>query len=74
MRKFHIRKHCLLCHEAYEFEVEDMPYVSWCSGMLIQEAFPNLSADERDAIRGICLSCSRLSFDEDDTGSDREQR
>lgn len=49
---------CPFCHKANEVEVNEMDYWDWQDGALAQDAFPYLSADERELlISGICPKC-----------------
>ena len=58
---------CPICGRANEIAVNEMDYLDWSDGMLAQEAFPYLSADEREAlISGICPTCWEKMFGGDD--------
>ena len=49
---------CPFCGRANEVEVNEDDYLDWQDGMLVQDAFPYLSADEREMlISGICPTC-----------------
>ena len=49
---------CPICGHANEVEVNEIDYLDWQDGMLVQDAFPYLSANEREKlISGICPSC-----------------
>ena len=49
---------CPFCGHAHEIEVNEMDYWDWEDGMCAQDAFPYLSADEREMlISGICPTC-----------------
>lgn len=49
---------CPFCGRGNEIEVNEMDYLDWQDGELVQIAFPYLSADEREAlISGICPTC-----------------
>lgn len=49
---------CPFCGHAHEVEVNEMDYWDWEDGMCAQDAFPYLSADEREMlISGICPDC-----------------
>ena len=57
---------CPFCGRANEVEVNEMDYLDWQDGALAQNAFPYLSADEREAlISGICPKCWARMFGED---------
>lgn len=49
---------CPLCHKEYTVEVPADGYVRWNGGELIQDAMPDVSPDDREAlISGICRDC-----------------
>ena len=49
---------CPFCGRANEVEVNEMDYLDWQDGKLAQDAFPYLSASDREMlISGICSSC-----------------
>ena len=49
---------CPFCGHANEVAVNEADYWDWQDGALIQDAFPYLSADEREMlISGICPAC-----------------
>ena len=49
---------CPFCGHAHEVEVNEADYWDWQDGVLAQDAFPYLSADEREMlISGICPKC-----------------
>lgn len=50
---------CPFCGHANEIEVNEIDYLDWSDGeLLVQDAFPYLSADEREMlISGICPKC-----------------
>ena len=49
---------CPFCGHANEVEVNEIDYLDWQDGMLVQDAFPYLSANEREKlVSGICPSC-----------------
>ena len=54
---------CPFCGHANEVEVNEDDYWDWQDGKLAQDAFPYLSADEREMlISGICPTCWEKSF------------
>lgn len=54
---------CPMCGHANEVEVNEADYWDWDDGMLAQDAFPYLSADEREMlISGICPTCWNKMF------------
>lgn len=59
---------CPVCGHANFVEVNENDYLDWQDGELAQNAFPYLSADEREMlISGICPTCWNVMF-----GSDEE--
>jgi hypothetical protein len=60
---------CPFCNKRHEVEVNEIDYLDWQDGVLMaQDAFPYLSADEREMlITGICPTCWDKTF-----GSDEE--
>ena len=49
---------CPFCGCANFIEVNEADYLDWQGGELVQNAFPYLSADEREMlISGICPTC-----------------
>lgn len=54
---------CPFCGHANEIEVNEADYWDWQDGELVQNAFPYLSADEREMlISGICPKCWENTF------------
>lgn len=49
---------CPFCGEAHDVAVNEADYWDWQDGKCAQDAFPYLSADEREMlISGICPDC-----------------
>ena len=49
---------CPLCGKENEIEVGIGQYFKWKDGLLVQDAFPDLSPEEREIlISGVCSSC-----------------
>lgn len=58
---------CPFCGHANEVAVNEMDYLDWQDGMLVQKAFPYLSADKREMlISGICPTCWEKTFGGED--------
>lgn len=54
---------CPFCGTETEIAVSASDYFYWQEGKLAQDAFPYLSADERETlISGICPSCWKSMF------------
>lgn len=54
---------CPICDHANFIEVNEADYWDWQDGALAQDAFPYLSADEREMlISGICPTCWTNTF------------
>lgn len=49
---------CRSCGRRFEIQFEFEDYENWCNGTLIQDAFPYLTADERELLKtqtcGLC--------------------
>ena len=57
---------CPFCGHANEVEVNENDYWDWQDGKLIQDAFPYLTADDREKlISGICPTCWDKTFGDD---------
>ena len=59
---------CPFCGRANEVEVNHMDYLDWQNGELAQDAFPYLSANEREMlISGCCPRCwSKMFWEEEE--------
>ena len=55
---------CPICHHANEVMVNEEDYFDWTfDGALVQDAFPYLTADEREMlVSGICPTCWEKTF------------
>ena len=54
---------CPFCGRENEVEVNHMDYLDWQNGELAQDAFPYLSANEREMlISGCCPRCCDKMF------------
>ena len=54
---------CPFCGKAHDVLVNEIDYLDWQDGKLAQDAFPYLSADEREMlISGICPNCWNSMF------------
>lgn len=59
--------HCMVCGEQSLLFVEEHQYNSWKSGTLIQNAFPNLTPDERELLMtGTHPKCWEEMFDDEE--------
>lgn len=57
---------CPVCGKVSEISVEVNDYIDWQNGKLTQNAFPYLSASEREMlISGICGNCWGKMFGEE---------
>ena len=62
---------CPFCHKAHEVAVNEMDYLDWQDGKLAQDAFPYLSASDREMlITGIDEDCWDGMFG---TGEEEEE-
>ena len=58
---------CPFCGHANVIEVNEADYWDWQDGELAQNAFPYLSANEREMlISGICPKCWEKTFGEEE--------
>lgn len=63
MKKINILGKCPFCGNLWSVEVVKKDYVAWQIGELAQNAFPYLSADEREMfISGMCVECQAKVF------------
>lgn len=54
---------CPFCHHATYITVNLKDWEDWRNGKLIQDAFPYLTADEREMLKtGICPDCWEKIF------------
>lgn len=63
-----IRRECPFCEKTHILIVPAEGWTAYNNGVLIQDAFPNMTADEREFIlTGICPECwDSMGGDEDD--------
>jgi Fe2+ or Zn2+ uptake regulation protein len=58
---------CLFCGQVHTVTCSAAGFSAWQNGALIQNALPELSAEEREAlISGICPDCQSDIFGEDE--------
>lgn len=58
---------CPWCGKDYTWEVPAEGYGKWINGALIQNAFPTLSATEREYfLTGYCAECQKKIFGEEE--------
>jgi phage FluMu protein Com len=63
--KAYIKVQCPHCKKEKLIEVNRDGYEKWKSGALVQEAFPDLPAAEREMlISGICPECWNKMFNQ----------
>lgn len=64
-----ITRTCPLCSQTYTMAVDGNSYAKWEAGAMIQDAFPYLSADEREQIlsgsHGNCFDKAFADLSED---------
>lgn len=62
-----ILNECPFCHKEYAFEVPTSGYHKYMTGALVQNAFPTLSATEREHfVSGLCANCQKKIFGEEE--------
>ena len=67
-REYKVITSCPFCGQAHGVFVNEADYWDWDDGALVQDAFPYLSADDRELlISGCCSQCWDKYF-----GSDEE--
>ncbi len=65
--KVPVEKTCPFCGDKNTVMIEAKDFVDWRNGKLIQDAFPYLSADDREVIMsGICPTCWDATFGADE--------
>lgn len=67
MKKIAIEVRCQFCGAINQVAVFEADYDRWIDGALVQNAFPYLTADERELlVSGLCLDCQKDVFDSDE--------
>jgi hypothetical protein len=67
VRTLKVPTQCPECRQVSEVMVDPEDYAEWKQGVLIQNAFPYLSNEERERlITGICGKCWDKMFGEED--------
>lgn len=62
-----IRCQCRMCGKVKVVKVPQAGYQKWMDGALIQDALPNVSADDRELmISKTCPSCFEELFSDDE--------
>lgn len=62
---------CPICGHENEIQVYPEDYLKWQAGALVQDAFPYLSADDREMlISGICPNCWDKMFNDEEAEED----
>lgn len=62
-----IRKQCPFCKRTYQRAFPSNGYIEYANGALVQDAFPNETAEAREfLITGICPECFDSMEVEDD--------
>ncbi len=63
-KEYTITSQCPFCKVSKDIRVKLKDYDDWQDGMLAQEAFPYLSAEDREMVlTGTCPQCWVLYFD-----------
>ena len=67
MKNITIANQCPWCGKDYTFDVPYEGYMAWTQGALIQNAFPQLSATEREyMLTGYCEACQNKLFGDEE--------
>ena len=63
MRNLTVANRCPMCGKVHTVNVNDVDFQRWQAGVSIQNAFPYLSAEEKEIIMtGICPKCWNSMF------------
>lgn len=69
----YVGRECHFCGDYHEVEVSESDYAAWRGGELAQDAFPYLTAKEREIlISGICPKCWADTFGDDEEENEEE--
>ena len=71
-----IRSTCPFCGTLNHIHALQFEFDAWQAGALVQDAFPTMSATDRESlISGLCPSCQESFFgsDEEDEDEDPEE-
>lgn len=61
-----VRTYCPLCRQTTDFEVPTAGVDAYGQGLMIQDAFPTLNADQREQLKtGTCPDCWNKIFPPD---------
>ena len=64
---------CPFCGKKVEVEVEESQYIAWLNGALVQDAFPTMSATNREILlTGMCPKCQDMIFSSGDEHDDED--
>lgn len=64
---------CPICGHSHVIEVSEADYWEWRNGATVQDAFPYLSAAEREIlVSGICPTCWEKTFEDLEEDEDDE--
>lgn len=62
---------CVMCGHTTDMVIDTYDYVKWQGGMFVQDAFPYLTADERELLKtGTHPDCWGRMFDADIANED----
>ena len=58
-----LAKECPMCGAVTKITVDPVQYKNWQDGTLLQDAFPTLTAEQRELVKtGYCHKCQKLIF------------
>jgi hypothetical protein len=61
-----VMRECPKCKEVYGIDVKAEAYVNWLTRMLIQDAFPEMSSEDRESLKtGYHSECWNSIFGEE---------
>ena len=59
-----IQRQCKICRKVFTVEISEEAYEMWMNGVNIQDAAPEMSADDRELlISGFCGKCYDSLFE-----------
>ena len=63
MNKYYRVQPCINCGASHDFSVDINAYTAWQDSTLIQNAFPDLTIDQRETLMtGRCATCQDLPY------------
>lgn len=64
MNSIYVYRTCPFCGKKTQIVISQHDYDNWCNGALVNNAFPYLTATERESIiSGLCPDCQKEIFE-----------